>query len=86
MSSFRRFAKGTSNPVAPALFGQGQEDSSSTHSWIFLLANVARTPNARSLGVAASTLARSLPEGEVEVKASRVVVGERSERISSVMR
>ena len=41
-------------------------------------------PNARSLGVAASTLALNLPDREVN--ASRVVVGDRSERMSSVMR
>jgi hypothetical protein len=41
-------------------------------------------PKARSLGVAASILAFSLPEGLVN--ASRVVAGERSDRISSVRR
>jgi hypothetical protein len=41
-------------------------------------------PKARSLGVAASTLAFSFPDGLV--KASRVVAGERSARISSVRR
>lgn len=41
-------------------------------------------PKARSLVVAASTLARNLPEGDVN--ASRVVVGERSDKMSSSMR
>jgi len=49
-----------------------------------LLANVARMPKARSTGVAASMLARSLPEGDV--KASRVVVGDRSASRSSGIR
>lgn len=43
---------------------------------------MARMPNAREDSEAASMLARSLPEGLV--KASRVVEGERSARMSSV--
>lgn len=41
-------------------------------------------PKARCVGVAASILARRAPEAFV--KASRVVAGERSERMSSVIR
>lgn len=46
-------------------------------------AKVARIPNARSAGDAASMLAFNLPAGEV--KACKVVEGERSERRSSEM-
>lgn len=67
--------------MEPPSAGQGHPDSSSTHSCIFFDARVARRPKALSLGVAASMLALSLPDGLV--KASRVVAGERSERMSS---
>jgi len=80
----RLFTAGTSKPAEPSPDGHDQAESSSTHSCIFLDAMVALMPNARSLGVAASTLALSLPDGFV--KASRVVVGDRSDRISSVIR
>jgi hypothetical protein len=61
--------------------GHGHSDNSSTHSWTFFDANVARRPNVRSFAVAASILAFNLPDGFV--KASRVVAGERSARRSS---
>lgn len=84
VDNFLLFAAGISNPADPAPAGQGHCDNSSTHSCIFFDANVALVPNALSLGVAASMLAFNLPEGFVNT--SRVVVGDRSDRISSVMR
>ena len=81
IDSFRRFADGISKPRDPPSAGHGHPDSSSTHSCIFFDARVARRPKARSLGVAASMLAFNLPDGLVN--ASRVVAGDRSERMSS---
>jgi len=51
---------------------------------MFFDANAARRPNACSEGVASSMLALSRPEGFL--KASRVVDGLKSERISSTCR
>ena len=84
VDNFLLFAAGISNPAEPPLAGHGHCDNSSTHSCIFFDAKVALIPNALSLGVAASMLAFNLPDGFV--KASRVVAGERSDRMSSVMR
>jgi hypothetical protein len=82
--SFLRFDGGISKPAELPSDGQGQSDNSSTHSWIFFDASVARRPNDLSLTVAASILALNLPDGFV--KASRVVAGERSARRSSPAR
>lgn len=82
MDNFLLLDGGDWNPSAPPASGHGHAESSVTHSSIFLLAKVARMPKARSLAEAASMLARSLPEGEVN--ASRVEVGDRSERMSSI--
>ena len=76
-------ASGASNPADPPVWGHGQSDNSSNHSCTFLDAKVARMPNARSAGDAASMLVFNLPVGEV--KACRVVVGVRSDRRSSAI-
>jgi hypothetical protein len=51
---------------------------------MFFDANAARRPNARSEGVASSMLVFNLPEGLL--KASSVVAGVRSDRMSSASR
>lgn len=82
--NFILFEAGISNPDDLPVCDHGQFDNSSSHSCTFFDARVARIPNARSAGEAASILAFNLPVGEV--KACRVVAGVRLERRSSETR
>ena len=74
---------GVSNP-SELLVGHGQAESSVADSCIFFDAIAARMPKARCVGLAASMLALSVPD--TDVNASRVVAGERSDSISSMRR